>query len=105
MDLEDYTDIDYSAIASTMNNACSIVSSNTNAFTVPPPHLILSGPSPVIETDKNKINLDELVETIEMLKDRLLIITPMIEKHELYPALKAAYEHYKLIERMVSEGK
>lgn len=105
MDFTDYFETDYSAIDAAVNNACSIVSNNTNAFAVPPPHLILSGPSPVIETDKNKINLDELVETIEMLKDRLLIITPMIEKHELYPALKAAYEHYKLIERMVSEGK
>jgi hypothetical protein len=54
----------------------------------------------IIKTKKNKINLDEMATLMETLKERLLILTPNFEKMEQYPALKEAYEHYKLIEAL-----
>ena len=54
----------------------------------------------IIATKKNKINLDEMANVVETLKERLLILTPNFEKMEQYPALKEAYEHYKLIEAL-----
>jgi len=62
----------------------------------------ISGPTPSISTDKVKIDLNELGELINVLKERFLIITPNFEKHEKYAALKKAYDHYKLLEAMLS---
>jgi hypothetical protein len=54
----------------------------------------------MIKTKKNTINLDEMARVMETVKERLLILTPAFEKHEKYPALKEAYDHYKLIEAL-----
>lgn len=62
-----------------------------------------NGGDAIIKTNKNTVNLDEVAAMMETLKERLLIITPDFEKHEKYPALKEAYEHYKLIEAMCKE--
>jgi len=61
----------------------------------------ISGDKPKLSTDKNEIDLDELAETMRILRERFLIIIPDFEKHEKYAALKKAYEHYKLLESMV----
>ena len=57
----------------------------------------------MIKTKKNTINLDEMARMMETVKERLLILTPSFEKHEKYPALKEAYDHYKLIEALCKE--
>ena len=62
----------------------------------------IQGQNPTIATDKVKIDLNELGELINVLKERFLIITPNFEKHEKYAALKKAYDHYKLLEAMLS---
>jgi hypothetical protein len=46
----------------------------------------------------------KVAETLEMLMDRLCIILPAMELIEKYPALRDAYENYKLIEAMVKNG-
>lgn len=46
----------------------------------------------------------KVAETLEMLLDRLCIIQPAIELIEKYPALREAYENYKMIEAMVKNG-
>ena len=46
------------------------------------------------------ITVKELIDFMEIMKQRLCILEPAMEQHEHFPALKAAYEHYKLIERM-----
>lgn len=48
------------------------------------------------------IKISELIDFIDDMKKRMLILEPNFEKHEQYPALKAAYEDYLLIERMVT---
>lgn len=62
-----------------------------------------SGGDAIIKTNKHKINLDEIADVIETVKERLLILAPAFEKHEKYPALKEAYDHYKLIEALCKE--
>jgi hypothetical protein len=57
----------------------------------------------MIKTKKNTINLDEMARMMYTLKERMLILTPAFEKHEQYPALKEAYDHYKLIEALCRE--
>lgn len=61
------------------------------------------GTNPTISTDQTKIDINELGELMKTLKERLLIIVPNFEKHEKYEALKKAYDHYKLIEKMIGE--
>lgn len=92
-----------SAIPST--NISVVPSIGPSIFTtnIRPNALSISGPNPTIQTDKNKIDLDEMAETMQAIKERLLILTPAFEKHEKYPMLKQAYEHYKLVEKMCSE--
>jgi hypothetical protein len=46
----------------------------------------------------------KIAETLEMLMDRLCVIVPAMELLEKYPALRDAYENYKLIEAMVKNG-
>lgn len=47
-----------------------------------------------------EVSVDELINFMDIMKRRMLMLTPSFEKHEHYPALKAAYEQYLLIERM-----
>lgn len=44
--------------------------------------------------------ISSLEKKIGMIMDRLAIVDPMIELHEKYPALKDAYENYKIVEAM-----
>ena len=74
--------------------------SSTNTYQ--PAHIHISGSDPIFSTDKGKLHVNELIELVETLKERLLIITPNFEKHEKYAALKKAYDNYKLIEAMIS---
>jgi hypothetical protein len=46
-----------------------------------------------------------LEERIEAIEARLLILLPDHELHEKYPALKEAYDSYKVIARMVGSKK
>ena len=60
----------------------------------------------VLKTSKgNKVDLDELVEMMTIMKERLLILTPAFEKHEKYAALKKAYDNYKMIEALIQEDR
>lgn len=43
----------------------------------------------------------KVAETLEKIMDRLAIIEPDFDKMERYPALKEAYDNYKLIEAML----
>ena len=62
-----------------------------------------NGGDAIIKTNKHEVNLDEMAEIVNSMKERLLILVPNFEKHEKYPALKEAYEHYKLIEALCKE--
>lgn len=57
----------------------------------------------MIKTKKNTINLDEMADMMNTLKERLLILTPNFEQHEKYPVLKDLYEQYKVVEAMMKE--
>ena len=75
----------------------------TTAGTYNPGTIHISGTNPSLSTDKGKIDLNELITTIDILKERLLILTPNFEKMEKYAALKKAYDHYKLMESMIGD--
>ncbi|CAB4220639.1 hypothetical protein UFOVP1636_17 [uncultured Caudovirales phage] len=51
---------------------------------------------------KVKVNGQDLGEFMEALSDRLAILVPDPEKLEKFAALKASYEHYKLLEALCS---
>ncbi len=63
----------------------------------------IAGTNPTISTDKGKLELNALIELVDTLKERLLILTPNFEKMEKYAALKKAYDHYKLMESMIGD--
>lgn len=44
----------------------------------------------------------KVAETLETILDRMLILQPNFEKMEQYPALKAAYDNYKMIEALIA---
>ena len=56
-----------------------------------------------IKTAKNTIDIDELAVMMETLKKRLLILTPKFEQLEKYPMLKAAYDEFKMLEKLLGE--
>lgn len=47
------------------------------------------------------IKLKEMIDVYMALKDRLFMLSPDFQKHELYPALADAYEQYRIIEKLV----
>jgi len=50
-----------------------------------------------------KVSVDEVIDAVEfmkIMKRRMCILEPALDKHEHYPALKEAYENYLLIERL-----
>ena len=48
------------------------------------------------------IDLDELHDIVETIKQRLLILTPNFEQMEKYPMLKELYNEYKAMEKLLS---
>lgn len=50
----------------------------------------------------NTPQFNELKTRIEAIEHRLAILIPNEQLQERYPALKEAYDHYKLIEGLIS---
>lgn len=51
-----------------------------------------------------KIKGKSILETLEKIESRLAILQPDPAKLEKYEALRKAYEHYKLLEKLVQEN-
>ncbi len=50
-----------------------------------------------------KIKGKSILETLEAIEDRLAILQPDPKKLAKYEALKKAYDHYKLMEKLIGE--
>jgi hypothetical protein len=48
-----------------------------------------------------KIDLNDLADTIETLKRRMLVLAPNFEMHEKYPMLKQMYDEYLAMEKLL----
>jgi len=65
------------------------------------------------DVDANIVNVNDTLTvdgvdvgaTLKTLQERFLILEEDFKKHEQYPALKDAYEKYKLIETLLKENK
>ena len=53
--------------------------------------------------DTLKVQGVDIYDFMKTVKDRFLILQPDFEKHEKYPALKDAYEQYKMIEALYGD--
>ncbi len=61
-------------------------------------------PTVLTTTDGRKLPVDELMNFMETMKRRMLMLTPAFEKHERYPALKAAYDAYVVMEKLCDDN-
>jgi hypothetical protein len=50
-----------------------------------------------------KIKGVSVLETLQQIQDRLAILQPDPAKLEKFQALRTAYEHYKLLEKLLNE--
>jgi hypothetical protein len=53
----------------------------------------------------DEVSVEEIIDMMKIMKERLLILTPLFEKHEKYAALKKAYDNYKMIEALIQEDR
>jgi len=53
----------------------------------------------------DEVSVEEIIDMMKIMKERLLILTPAFEKHEKYAALKKAYDNYKMIEALIQEDR
>ena len=69
----------------------------------------INAPTPVVSTEVSgdmsvngdiKIKVKSVMEMIQTINDRLFILNPDPKKLEKYEALKKAYDHYKLMEKI-----
>lgn len=51
----------------------------------------------------NNKEFQELKQKIEGIEERLAILVPNTELQERFPALQEAYNHYKVIEKLVND--
>lgn len=56
----------------------------------------------IASRDGKKIDINDLADLVQGIKDRLLILTPNFEMHEKYPMLKELYDEYKAMEKLLS---
>ena len=47
----------------------------------------------------------DIVDRLESIEKRLAIVSPDVELMEKYPSLQEAYDHYKLVEKLVQDQK
>ena len=52
--------------------------------------------------DGKSVKTSEIIDFMDVMKKRMLIITPQFELHAKYPSLKEAYETYILMEALLS---
>jgi hypothetical protein len=74
--------------------------SNTNVATTSWVQSALQGQTTLQGSNGKSISIDSLLDFVETMKRRMCILDVSLEKHELYPALKEAYENYLIIERL-----
>jgi hypothetical protein len=61
----------------------------------------LIGPAPMFNHEEIKIVNESICNRLDAIETRLAIIFPDTDLIDKYPALREAYEHYKLIEKLV----
>lgn len=61
------------------------------------------GSDAIIRTDKGDIRLDVLFDIVQEAEQILCRIRADMERIEEYPALQAAYDHYKVIDKLCQE--
>lgn len=61
------------------------------------------GSDAVIRTDKGDIRLDVLFDIVQKAEQILCRIRTDMERIEEYPALQAAYDHYRVIDKLCQE--
>lgn len=61
------------------------------------------GPDAIIRTDKGDIRLDVLFDIVQKAEEVLCRIRADMERIEEYPALQAAYDHYRIIDKLCQE--
>lgn len=66
-------------------------------------HIPWHNTSTTINTMPDILDMYGVVDRLEKIEERLLILKPDLEKHEKYPALKSAYEKYLMIEKLVTK--
>lgn len=81
----------------------------------PPGHHLVAGTGITISGGTSWQSLDlnlpqnkdfmDLTERLENIEKRLAIVIPNIELQTRFPALQEAYDHYKLIEKLVNDNK
>ena len=55
----------------------------------------------IISTNKNKIDIDWLYETVQLLADRFCVLSADPYVLEKYPTLKDAYEQYQILNALI----
>lgn len=53
-------------------------------------------------TDGRSVTTNEIVDFMEIMKRRMLVIIPDFEKHAQFPALKEAYENYMVLDKLIN---
>jgi len=93
------------SIAANGNTSGMIFTSNIGAispytFTTTSPNMVVNG---TMQADDYMIQGQSIKNLLEKINERLAILVPDSKKLEKYAALKEAYEHYKLLEKLCSE--
>lgn len=77
----------------------------TNIYTAGTGLLINNNPTwGSIELDLPNKDFQDLSNRLAKIEERLAILHPNEELQKRFPALQEAYEHYKLIEKLVNDG-
>lgn len=103
----DLGSISITSIGAVGSNGSYFSSNNVNGSTwtigssQPSINIGSEGTKSFIQTNKHKIDIDELGDMMETLKKRLLILTPNFEQMEKYPMLKELYDEYKAMEKLL----
>lgn len=101
--------VTWSGVTNTVNTgAVGTVGIYTAGTTAGPPSYYIASSYPHINNiSQHDITIQynneyiEVGKTLKMLMDRLCVIEPNFKLMEKYPALKEAYENYKIVEAMV----
>ena len=112
MDNEDNT-IDLSSIIFTDTDTIDIGSIDTNVYTYSP-YTVGTNTFTITDSSISTATVDDLVinrpgkpplkvaQTLESIMDRLAILEPDFDKMDRYPALREAYDNYKIIEALLA---
>lgn len=93
----------YTTLTTTAGSVPTWSGSTINITGAANPGMVVHGTMKADDVEVDGVSVKEMMQTMKVMQERLAILVPDPAKLEKFAALKAAYDHYKLLEALCTD--